>query len=304
MRDLICVSYGKNGKSHQPTPARPTPARPPRIPCELIDIVIDHLYDDKETLAKCSTVSKYLLHSSWYHLFRTLCIQWDRENKEFDMFMAFLDTNPACVRYIQYLRLEGYWRTGPYMVSLILDKCTAIRSLTLVSLAWDAHWTNGYRGEPTSVPWSIPTRSLDALVLTVGDLQRPVFQLSDILHILSPFRHIRSLRIEAAQIIPGSLSSENVLNQTLEIESLFVDARIESPCEKRLFQEILRTGTLRSLRDVAVTVRGDLSQYSTTLQLLRDPSLSLNTVHFDFRPSMQRNLGTRISGPTLRSHAY
>lgn len=42
---------------------------PCTLPPELIDIVLDHLHDDKLTLTQCALVSRIWVSASHYHLF-------------------------------------------------------------------------------------------------------------------------------------------------------------------------------------------------------------------------------------------
>ncbi|EAU90929.1 hypothetical protein CC1G_02316 [Coprinopsis cinerea okayama7 len=46
-----------------------------RLPQELVDHVIDHLYNDYETLRACSRVAQAWLPTSRYHLFAKVCLQ-------------------------------------------------------------------------------------------------------------------------------------------------------------------------------------------------------------------------------------
>lgn len=50
-----------------------SPLVAPTFPAEIIDLVIDHLYEDRAALNKCSLVSKSWLPRSRFHIFRHSC---------------------------------------------------------------------------------------------------------------------------------------------------------------------------------------------------------------------------------------
>ena len=47
---------------------------PSQFPPELIDHIVDHLHDDKESLVQCSLTSRVFAHATSYHLFRSVRI--------------------------------------------------------------------------------------------------------------------------------------------------------------------------------------------------------------------------------------
>ena len=82
---------------------------PVAFPLELVDWVIDHLYDDKSSLRRCALVSRSWLNTSRYHLFRTLIVRPRRENtaagQEFTAFRSFLRDTPHISFHIRELGL-------------------------------------------------------------------------------------------------------------------------------------------------------------------------------------------------------
>lgn len=78
-----------------------------RLPRELNDMIIDHLSDDKKTLATCG-----LVHSSWRstscpHLFRALTITQSREDRNLTEFVFFLKRWRDIGQHIRRLLVRG-----------------------------------------------------------------------------------------------------------------------------------------------------------------------------------------------------
>lgn len=61
----------------------------PALPAELVDIVIDHLFDDKPSLRACALVSSTWLPTSRYHLFRSITV-FIKQGMLFADFLNFL----------------------------------------------------------------------------------------------------------------------------------------------------------------------------------------------------------------------
>jgi hypothetical protein len=59
----------------QPRQQQPqSSASPPPFPPELIDHIVDHLHDDKQSLVQCSMTSGVFSRAAGYHLFRTVSV--------------------------------------------------------------------------------------------------------------------------------------------------------------------------------------------------------------------------------------
>ncbi|KAI0784384.1 hypothetical protein C8Q75DRAFT_394949 [Abortiporus biennis] len=92
----------------------------PRLPPELVDHIIDFLYDEKPTLPSCCLVARSWLASSRYHLFYTttaygltvgeryrLPSSDRRVQHKFLDFSKFITSSPHIAQYIKVLRLCG-----------------------------------------------------------------------------------------------------------------------------------------------------------------------------------------------------
>lgn len=82
-----------------PWPAMTVHTSPPTIFQELIDLVIDHLHDDKSSLASCSLVAKSWLPCSHFHLFSSLRVAEGGKQASHD---RLVDDFSAFIRFLQY----------------------------------------------------------------------------------------------------------------------------------------------------------------------------------------------------------
>lgn len=79
----------------------------PFLPSELIDSIVDHLHDDKETLRICSLVSHRWLPSCLFHLFHHLTYLALRGEGSFTPLIDFLDNGKHLRPRIRSLTLDG-----------------------------------------------------------------------------------------------------------------------------------------------------------------------------------------------------
>lgn len=87
--------------------------KPTAIPQELLDLVIDYLHDDKDTLRSCSLASKCLVDATYYHLFRSVTVKILTESRsqtqagqKWDDFVTFVAGEPTAAGYIRRLCLD------------------------------------------------------------------------------------------------------------------------------------------------------------------------------------------------------
>ena len=78
------------------------------LPPELVDMVIDHLYTDKTTLAACTLVRRDWLAASRLHLFNDVIVFHERTERPFGRFTDFLREKPAIGSLIKILCINGY----------------------------------------------------------------------------------------------------------------------------------------------------------------------------------------------------
>ncbi|PIL24520.1 hypothetical protein GSI_14276 [Ganoderma sinense ZZ0214-1] len=80
-----------------------------RLPPELCDQTIDHLWDDPDALRACSLTCKDWLPSSRYHLFRNVRL---RHSDDVTRFRALLDSNPTIAPCVRKLSLSAEYNCG------------------------------------------------------------------------------------------------------------------------------------------------------------------------------------------------
>lgn len=86
----------------------------PHIAQEILDIIVDHLHDDRDALQACSLASKALLDSSYYHLFNSIEVKIVDERAHatitrhlrWDEFLTFVTSHPRSARYIRRLCID------------------------------------------------------------------------------------------------------------------------------------------------------------------------------------------------------
>ena len=86
-----------------------------RIPEDLYPDIFDHLEGDKDTLSKCSTVSKEFLNPCRRVLFRRIVVGEVEDGTKFTGFQRFLQDHPAHCRLIKHLGLAQSPMYGSYL---------------------------------------------------------------------------------------------------------------------------------------------------------------------------------------------
>jgi hypothetical protein len=79
------------------------------LPAETVDHIIDFLWDDKESLAVVSLVSKQWMHSTTYHLFNSIKILDDSHCNQFSQFIDLLRSQKLrdVSHYVRTLHLQS-----------------------------------------------------------------------------------------------------------------------------------------------------------------------------------------------------
>ena len=116
-----------------------------RLPPELCDQIIDHAWDDNETLKACSLTCWDWVHSSRYHLFRIIRL---RSAKDCAVFHELVKAAPAIARYVREFTISadycGYDSQGRALaddkwvdnVAEVASKLTRVSTLALSRLRW------------------------------------------------------------------------------------------------------------------------------------------------------------------------
>ncbi|GBE77414.1 hypothetical protein BKA93DRAFT_52362 [Sparassis latifolia] len=93
----------------------------PRLPPEMCDIILDHLWDDVPTLAACSLAYRQWLPTTRLHLFNTVSL----DNAADDLrFAQILEGSPGiapCVRHLTLVSISLPWRKFTRIEHLVLQ---------------------------------------------------------------------------------------------------------------------------------------------------------------------------------------
>lgn len=134
------------------------------LPQELVDFIIDYLFDDSSALKACCLVRRQWLMPSRYHLFS--CISLDPSislpmdpgqsiSHEvaplLESFMSFINSAPECSFYIRKLRLGTALSRTAILISqsefhkfyCITKRLSSLRSIHLLSLTFDSNDLEG-----------------------------------------------------------------------------------------------------------------------------------------------------------------
>ncbi|TCD62469.1 hypothetical protein EIP91_006817, partial [Steccherinum ochraceum] len=77
------------------------------LPLELIDLILDHLYDDRASLVACSTVSKLWLSGSQHHLFHTIHLISRSPDHSLEAAYVFFSRSPQLCPHVRTLHIRA-----------------------------------------------------------------------------------------------------------------------------------------------------------------------------------------------------
>ena len=80
---------------------------PPRLPAELLDCIVDHLYDTRDTLKSCCLVSKSWIHRTRNHLFADVVFRTVGDLQAWKN--AFPDPSTSPAHYTTTLSMQCPW---------------------------------------------------------------------------------------------------------------------------------------------------------------------------------------------------
>jgi hypothetical protein len=108
----------------------------PRLPIELVDIVIDFLHLDDETLEVCSLVCRNWLPASRFHLFGTVRVEW---SNVLSLVELLATPSSTIANHVHTLRipLEGLDSHTIFdIIAPYLEKFVAVKSISLRGRPW------------------------------------------------------------------------------------------------------------------------------------------------------------------------
>lgn len=219
----------------------PPPTDQRHLPNEITDHIIDHLWDDKLTLAICTHVSKNWLPSVRLHLFRSLVWEDRLEDGKaygFKDLVKSLESYPAigsCVENLALVRGADPYRLPeqhPWLCEItlrwIMTKLPRLRSMKLDSVYLgdgdiDPYHDICFRAPPTS---ELPRLKLDLLELIgVGNPEGDLKRIYGFFHV---FESIGRLSIDTLEWNSGCNHEDEAILKGLSYRSPIPSLQISS----------------------------------------------------------------------------
>lgn len=148
------------------------------IPAELVDVILDYLRDDFETLRTCSLVSKYWLQSSRRHSFRVVVTAVNQ--------CQFIQLCANANTFLPYTlrNMDLVMESHPEAFSRVLESFPVLQDTTSLCIKF-AKWAP-----------NLSTLSKKFPSITNLDLNKIIFDsLSHVLDFITSFPHLQSLSI-------------------------------------------------------------------------------------------------------------
>lgn len=126
------------------------------LPLELLEYIVDHLFNDNVALKSCSLVEKRWLAPSRQHLFFDLNVRpiiypkgsalWGKAAMSLDSFIDFLDSAPRLSTWIRELqfgptKFHGFAYMSPSQLDkshFIVKTLNSVRSVSFVHISFDS----------------------------------------------------------------------------------------------------------------------------------------------------------------------
>lgn len=158
---------------------------------ELVDRIVDHLYNDKVTLQTTALVSKRWVHASQYHIFSTVSASgYDPISKLFHR----LESSPLQCTFVTELEL---WNCPTLLLSQLFRITHSCPHITRLGLKDTEEELNTYH--PPIPSFSPASSSITHLTLGWYTFTH----LADVLHLLAAFPGLSSLRLLCCQTGQG-----------------------------------------------------------------------------------------------------
>ncbi|CAL1711933.1 unnamed protein product [Somion occarium] len=237
---------------------------------EIVDLILDHLHDDKASLKACSLVCKAWLTSCRFHLFYELHVPYCTTIADvgFEPFADFLYDHPSVRGFIRKLVLKadderlseedlraihrGTAQIGPYLLVSICNMLPALHSLRLFMLDWQNNQISGTQ------PWGVTT---------------------------SPFPPIRPLQTLSLSVVYTSLPLQHIYEgdkelSTIDVLRYFSDVKKLTMSRVSTISDIEAPYPLR-LQTLAMYHVADMDRWTTFFKRAR-VSESIRSIGFAF----------------------
>ena len=260
-----------------------------RLPAELCDHIIDHLWDDLSALRACSLTCKDWLPSSRFHLFRNVRLRHADDVQRFRALLASTPSVALCVRKLSFsadydgATPDGVALEDDAWVNDVVDILRLLQNVTTLALArvrWHA------LHEETRAAFEALSRTVHELFLFEVSFKAS----RDVIAFLSSFPTLRDLYFDAVSWAedsptpfdaPSSSSSEiQDTASRMQLSYLFLDPK-SSPT--LVTEWLLRRpeGSEPRLQNIQLCWR-DLTDTKPLGDLLRASGASLEALQIEF----------------------
>lgn len=239
----------------------------PRLPPELVDHIIDHSRDDKDTLRMLSLVSKSWLPRTHHHLFRIIRAttktsqRKDRYLSPFSSFVTMLKAgpSPSVTASVQFLMLSS---GTIFLLELaeVLRHLHRLRTLYLKNMEI-------FIAPPASLQGDIPSLPIYENLKLLWMLNCTLVQdISHIFTVIAFSRSIQALRLSGLKLADETRTdftcteSHDVLVDSLEVYDNFSEADDTVGLSDTLADGILSLLDSRSLSSLVVNVGRDVNE--------------------------------------------
>lgn len=214
---------------------------------EIIDMVIDHLHDDRASLRACASVSRNWLPACRFHLFRTLTVNDVEGDACFKDLSSFLHGHPQIPPFVRELYVMGTPGSTPSIALLGLGTLIAglpnVHTLKLHNIKWH-HLSNSADG----LPFTQGLKRLHISSTKIFGGTRPIFDIialfpalegfsmdyvyvpSEEMHLRDlpemdlPDRKLKKVSMHASHLMPQFLSYIQITSSSRTLETLSISS--------------------------------------------------------------------------------
>ncbi|KAJ3538986.1 hypothetical protein NM688_g6432 [Phlebia brevispora] len=258
---------------------------------DVVNVIIDFLHDDKETLLACSLVARDWVHRSQTHLYNRIVL---RDQDRLSLFLSTLATIPEYLRRmirILHVGLDASWH-GPMCITrveiiFLLDLLPRLHELYLQALQ--------LCGVNELLPATYIPRSLGFLFFrnVLGDAHSLACPL-EIMGFISLFHHVDAVKVfntqipwemeyprpSEAEMVASLLCSSPTLPVSISAQELYITC---TPLAASLMQLLDIAGVARALKSLDVSCFTHDALRALQSFLKKCPA-RLNDLGIDFRP--------------------
>ncbi len=265
------------------------------LPPELLDIIIDHNYNDPKTLAKCALVCREWVNRTRYHLWRTVSLG---DHGEFDPedFLTFVSGRPDIASHIREVKVRfPLTAPRPYFLGTLLRLLGALTATERLSLdrIYFSPFASRAGSQDAFLHNSVVSRNLKSLRISRCrfDNVEPLDRLCRAFPDIQDLTVLRSFTIGASFILPTPLEVGGRCNTLLPHLS---NLKVMTLNQSGLMSWITRSLHISSVAKLEIGMHeGHLESWLSRTMLIMGPGLeSIHFVNSTYTPSEVSHLSS------------